>query len=444
MGDRDHRGYYRALGPAPSATASQIAEAFRRLALELHPDRNPGPEARERFKRVTEAYHVLGNAERRAQYDNAQPDPTESAAGQLEPITCDRCSAVTAQPRYVIFRSVVSFVVATMRTPMQGVFCARCARREAFRASAVSAAAGWWGLPWGPLWTIAEILHNALGGERPKGSEQKLLWYNALAFYGRGQGALAYGLARRVQSLEDNELRGHASDLIGHLHRLGVPRDTPQLKNPWRFSLRSLTTHLGILCAPPATLVLLLALASGQMRSGPAAPSYVSAGAQGSGQAPAAALSDASMTAPQGSVQPACATPPANGQIMGGIAPASYPGHRLQIENGSAGPVIVKVRDAVTGRLAFSFFVAQGATATVSGIPDGVYRFQYAIGAAVSSDCDGLSGIQAVQQFPRAETLTTTYTDTDAQTETLSYTLYGVPDGNVQPQTISPESFNAA
>lgn len=62
--------YYTVLGVAPEATDEEIKKAYRKLALETHPDRNPGdPKAEERFKRISEAYGVLMDSQKRAQYD---------------------------------------------------------------------------------------------------------------------------------------------------------------------------------------------------------------------------------------------------------------------------------------------------------------------------------------------------------------------------------------
>src|ERR1700761_316771 len=64
------RDYYEALGVARSAEAAEIKAAFRKLAMEHHPDRNGGCEqASARFKELNEAYSILSDPDRRAAYD---------------------------------------------------------------------------------------------------------------------------------------------------------------------------------------------------------------------------------------------------------------------------------------------------------------------------------------------------------------------------------------
>ena len=61
--------YYKLLGVSRNANAKTIKDAFRKLALQYHPDRNPSPEAEDRFKKIAEAYAVLSDPKKRSQYD---------------------------------------------------------------------------------------------------------------------------------------------------------------------------------------------------------------------------------------------------------------------------------------------------------------------------------------------------------------------------------------
>ncbi|MGK5114277.1 MULTISPECIES: molecular chaperone DnaJ [unclassified Geodermatophilus] len=75
MSTRDfiEKDYYAALGVPQSADAAEIKKAYRKLARDLHPDKNPGnTQAEAKFKDVSEAYDVLSDTKRRAEYDEAR------------------------------------------------------------------------------------------------------------------------------------------------------------------------------------------------------------------------------------------------------------------------------------------------------------------------------------------------------------------------------------
>ncbi|MCY4413547.1 MAG: molecular chaperone DnaJ [Alphaproteobacteria bacterium] len=76
--------YYSRLGVEKGANAAEIKKAFRKKAMELHPDRNPSSEAEEEFKKVQEAYAVLSDPQKRSMYDqvgHSQYEQMESTGG---------------------------------------------------------------------------------------------------------------------------------------------------------------------------------------------------------------------------------------------------------------------------------------------------------------------------------------------------------------------------
>src|SRR5919199_5377608 len=75
------RDYYEVLGLTRSCSDDDIKKAYRRLALQFHPDRNNAPEATERFKEATEAYQVLSDTEKRSMYDRYGHSAFDRAGG---------------------------------------------------------------------------------------------------------------------------------------------------------------------------------------------------------------------------------------------------------------------------------------------------------------------------------------------------------------------------
>ena len=66
----EYRDYYKILGVTKTATEGEIKSAYRKLAKQYHPDKNPGDKkAEEKFKEINEAYEVLGDVDKRSKYD---------------------------------------------------------------------------------------------------------------------------------------------------------------------------------------------------------------------------------------------------------------------------------------------------------------------------------------------------------------------------------------
>ncbi len=76
------RDFYEILGVSKGASEDELKKAYRKLAIKYHPDKNPdNPEAEEKFKEAAEAYEVLSNAEKRAQYDRFGHDGMRGGFG---------------------------------------------------------------------------------------------------------------------------------------------------------------------------------------------------------------------------------------------------------------------------------------------------------------------------------------------------------------------------
>lgn len=78
----DSKDYYQILGIDKSASADEIKKAYRKLALQYHPDRNKGKDSEAKFKEVTKAYEVLSDPQKKQTYDQFGHAAFEQGAGQ--------------------------------------------------------------------------------------------------------------------------------------------------------------------------------------------------------------------------------------------------------------------------------------------------------------------------------------------------------------------------
>jgi hypothetical protein len=444
-GDKDPKGYYSCLGVAPNASSEEIKSSYKQLAKKLHPDINCDSNAKTQFQKINDAYQALSDPDSRSACDSlrfSKPEP-EPSPDELDPICCSRCGKITAQPRSTIFFRTVSIIFLTTKTPIQGIFCSACATKLGLRASLVSALFGWWGFPWGPIWTISSIFTNAGGGRHSQEIDEKLTWYNALAFLSRGKLAISYALAHQSRRARNAEIAAGADKLIHHLQAAGVPITSPLLKNPWSNPLL-VSAHLGLLLLIPGAIG--LAITFDDLSKGSKQvyrpPVQVAAKPDFSQYATPVPTPPQVRQAPPDAI-PTCAVQPFNGKVLSKNIPPTESGHSIEVKNGSTGNAIIKIRDAYSGTLRLSFFVAKGSTASFSDLPDGVYRIQYAFGGDFGIDCRSFTQITSVAQFTTIRSLTTEVTSSQIITKSLIYTLYIVPGGNARSESIDAQSFNA-
>ncbi|MEW6325098.1 MAG: J domain-containing protein [Nitrospirota bacterium] len=257
MNDKDPKGYYHRLGVSPTASAAGIKVAFRQRAKEIHPDRNSSPHATREFQEINEAYNILNDPKARAQYDASgvetpqyEPRSTKEESPS-EPIVCSSCGKVTAQPRYVIFYEVKSFIFVTTRNPIQGIYCHICAEKKALRSTIITWLLGWWGVPWGPIYSIHAIFNNLFGGTTPPHVNARLLAYQASVFAMHGKIELSRAIAVEALTFANKiKLGSEESDLATTIKKFLDSLDTgvsiSRLKNVWSLFSRPFYVQSGI------------------------------------------------------------------------------------------------------------------------------------------------------------------------------------------------------
>jgi DnaJ-class molecular chaperone len=77
--------FYKILGVNENATHDEIKKAYRGLSLKFHPDKNPSPEATEKYKKINEAYDVLGDVQNKQKYDMERKNPFMRMGGMGGP-----------------------------------------------------------------------------------------------------------------------------------------------------------------------------------------------------------------------------------------------------------------------------------------------------------------------------------------------------------------------
>jgi hypothetical protein len=432
--------FYSDLGVSETASHEEIRAVYRALAKIYHPDVNKDRAASEKFRRITAAYEVLSDPSGRAAYDKKNQPPVQKSednetearrARQVPIVECSVCKKPTAQPRFLVFRQVVSVIFFTRVTPKAGVYCSSCAVKQAMHCSLFSAAFGWWGVPWGPIYTITHVLKNAFGGDSDRGIDEQLMWQNAIAFGRRGNIELAAALASQLVNAKDKTIAEAAKNLKSAIQADGVT--VRPFKSAWGFNLGNTFKQIASLAVVPLIIGGFAYGSSGQSSRNNAfstAPTYKPSNDSAAQQ-----------------IQPApklvlnlCKQRPTNGQLLTQKGKFSENGHTVSIKNGSDGDAIIKIRDKFASHTLFSFFVAKSSTASINGLPDGDYKIQFATGDAMTSNCLGFIEPSA-SEFGGTDTFATTYTSTQIITQQLDLTLYRVSGGNAQTNKISGADF---
>lgn len=205
--------HYQTLEVDRQASLDVIEAAYRRLALRYHPDRNSAPDAVGKMQQINAAYAVLRDPATRTQYDRTlqavesagtrpSTNPTSSAAASSHsttrryapeihiPVCCQSCGRTDTTLRLAAFPYVVSIILVTLRRSWSGLYCRRCRQNEMLRAKFLSFLFGWWGFPWGPIYTLG-ALFGSNDGFVPADVNAEYLKQLGVFFFERGDQASA-------------------------------------------------------------------------------------------------------------------------------------------------------------------------------------------------------------------------------------------------------------
>jgi hypothetical protein len=476
----DNRNYYRILGVSVVASAEEVKRAYRRLAKELHPDRHPnGPEATAKFQALNEAHAVLSDPDARARYDAAciaAETPNETRQS-IDPITCSSCGAVSAQPRYVIFWYVISLLLVTSRRTMQGVFCPSCAPKKAFQASAITWLLGWWGFPWGPIWTIGALYRNLLNGTQPADVNGQILGRQALYFWGKGKPDLAAAAVDQALSLKiEATLRERLSELKQALPAVPKARliDRWRLLRGWGFwaqiapalAVVALVTwgnrdniivaiaqqnlaHVGeerssVFAEPKSAMPVLATVRPFEnfhvlvgWGTGGYERIITDRGAVGFMPRALIILGDG-VADLKGRCFPFGPVNLTNGLVF---RQTRVGPHTLKTTNGFSSDAVVRLLD-MAGRTVLSFYVTAGGVVTIDSVPEGVFTIHFATGREFSRTCGYFLSDVSSRRFVNVGSFETRFQGNYRYTSSLKITLNPVVGGTAQTVSDDDTTFD--
>ena len=195
--------YYTLLGITPKATSAEIKSAYRSAIAKYHPDVNAAPNAENLTAILNEAWAVLQDPTKKAQYDAGLEAKSQGALGSsgapaggvqnggpnappAAMLDCEKCGEEDVHQRFVVFNSVSTFIVFTLITTTAMRLCTNCRSHEAWSSALHTAFFGFWSIPWGVLNSIKALYIAIIGGSMDKRSNAAMLGYLANAYAQRG------------------------------------------------------------------------------------------------------------------------------------------------------------------------------------------------------------------------------------------------------------------
>jgi len=213
------------------ASPEVLEAAYHRLARKYHPDINRAPDAVRLMQHLNNAYQILRDPAKRAEYDRhifgaeEQRSSNQSQRQEQEvkpkPIRCENCGRVNGTIRAAVFQYVISVVIMSFkRGGGAGILCGNCRNNRAITYSLLSLVLGPWGFPWGIIWTLEALGINLGGGKQPPDVNGPLLRAQGAHFLSTEDfGGAIEAFEASLTFEENSQVREVLRDLQGHGYR---------------------------------------------------------------------------------------------------------------------------------------------------------------------------------------------------------------------------------
>jgi hypothetical protein len=118
---------------------------------------------------------------------------------------CRKCGKVDSTLRASAFTYALSaLVISLRRSASSGIFCRSCRRKEGIKWSLLTSVVGWWGVPWGPIFSIQSIVRNLKGGTQNAQLNAEVLKSTGQTLAGRGETTQAIEAFEESARLRDD------------------------------------------------------------------------------------------------------------------------------------------------------------------------------------------------------------------------------------------------
>lgn len=247
----DPSGYYRELGIRPDANEAEIKSSYRDKAKQWHPDHNTNAEALEKFQKISVAYDIISDADKRLLYDLlARIYPSETFPDMFSlKIYKDRSGHENVNLRTLHLRRILGKVITFSDSDEREICSWEDAKKQVLHTSVLNWLGGWWSLPSIPR-NIQALVNNFKEINRNRGDNLTLLVHNMLAYAQEKKYTQSFQSAKLALEYADPQTQS----LIGQFVRTLPPVTAPELPK-WNFShLRNLQLLM------PGILIILLLL----------------------------------------------------------------------------------------------------------------------------------------------------------------------------------------